>query len=360
MLTEAIRWTVMAAALASVAGQRLNEQPASGRRDSSSVNTQPATHEAPAEWVEGLWPSPRLIRLLLVRATDDIAGRYDITDDQRTALRESIVKRWTPFLTDNRSTIQPVINEFIEMRLGLEPPSPEQMRTWAEKATPVLECLRRQVDQSTNDFRKVLSPAQRTEFELQAMQLGLGMSLAEQKLSRWRSGEFNAMEIWKPTGRRARTEELDANVEASDTGPTGADMDSGASPIAVELDAWDKHVNEVIRTYRFDDAQRDAARSCLAELKSRAAAHCDRKRKDIARLEERIQEGARDAAELGEIKNKLVELYGPVDEMFAELKRRVDRIPTNAQRESVASPSDDPGDHSEHPKPAASKASESH
>jgi hypothetical protein len=326
----------------------VDDEPSASPAADGSLPSRDASERATGEpTAPGLWPSPTLMRLLLVRTTEDIARRYALGDEQRAALRESMVRRWAPFLHEHRADIQPVLNEFIEMRLDLDPPTPERVQAWAKAATPVLEALRGQVERSTEDFRRVVPSEQRTTFEVQATQLALGMSLAERKLARWRSGEVDPREIWKPVVRDESAHpagDVVANINAdrSATSPEGAEV--SASPIAAELSAWDAYVERFIVDHRLDDAQRDAARSCLGELKARAIAHCDRRRDEITRLEDRIRGGASDATELAGIKAKLIELYGPVDEMFAELKERVEQIPTSAQRQPVLSPANPPTD----------------
>ena len=108
-----------------------------------------------------------------------------------------------------------------------------------------------------------------------------------------------------------------------------------ADQIALELHAWEHYVMEFIQTYDLDEGQRTAALSCLAELKERATAHRDRRREEITALERRIRNNSGTDQELAEIKQRLIKLYGPIDEMFKELKRRLESIPTAEQQAAV-------------------------
>ena len=106
--------------------------------------------------------------------------------------------------------------------------------------------------------------------------------------------------------------------------------------IALEVVAWERYVEEFIRIYGLDEGQRTAVLSCLSELKQRAIAHRDKRRDDIATLELRISNFTGSDEELAGLKEQLTELYGPIDDMFQELKARIEQIPTARQRAEAA------------------------
>jgi hypothetical protein len=288
--------------------------------------------------IEGLWPSQNLIRLVVVRWCQDVSDNYDLDETQRSRYREAEVRRWIEFAGKHRSELQPLINEFIEMRMELEPPSKQRVQTWAERATPLFDELRGQVGEAVDEFKKVLTPLQAAKFETDRLKMSAGMMVAESKLKQWRSGVFELDEFWEPTRAEQRRRDAERRkrkaAEGSDEAepkPATGEVDQ----IGQEVTAWEQYVEQCIRTYGLDEGQRDAARSCLSELKARALAHRDRRRDEIARLEEDIKKHTGSEAEMAQIKAQLTELYGPVDEMFQELRRRLEKIPTSAQREAI-------------------------
>ncbi len=311
---------------------------------------------------EGLWPSPRLMDLMLARWADELADDYELDETQQTKVREAVAKRWGPYFNENRNRIQPLVNEFLEIRLDLEPPSKERLQQWAQKALPMLDSFGDQIGEAKTEFRKILTPAQRVEFELRSLQFGAGMKVARQRLIQLESGEFDPetiREFWQPTAmerKRRRTErealavgppadkgkDPDAPDESKDA-EASADAKPASDQIAEDLKRWDRYVAEFVRIYGLDDGQRNAVTSCLMELKQRALDHRDRRREDITRLEERIAAGTYSDEELAGAKKQLTELYGPIDEMFLELQRRIKSVPTAKQRAAVASgPADRP------------------
>jgi len=291
---------------------------------------------------EGLWPPPKIMELMLVRWADRLSLQYELDDGQRLKVREAVKQRWGKFLSDHRATIQPVINELIEMRLETQPPAKERVQAWAERAAPVFEKLREQFEQSTDEFREVLTTDQRMKFDADASMFDLGVRLAEQKLSQWRKGEYREDEFWAPPSLGGRKRHAPAGDRTAGSGPDKAASVEGRSAtgkrpdetdqIAIELAAWRQYVEAFIRVYRLAEGQRTAVLSILSEMTQRATAHRDRRRQEIAELENRIATFSGGEDELAELKRQLTELYGPIDEMFKELKRRIELIPTGEQR----------------------------
>ncbi len=286
--------------------------------------------------LEGLWPSPKLLDLMLRRWAEEACEEYDLDPEQRVQVREEVTARFGRFLNENRSAIQPLANEFIEMRMELQPPAAQRVQAWADRALPVFEKGREQVRQSHEDFRKVLQPTQRAKFEVDALKLGVGMSVAEAKLTQWKQGQVDNDVFWErlPAERRARrderrrrrteTEEPQVAAQAASVGPV--------DQVALEMGRWEECVANFIRTYQLDDGQRTTALSCLSELRERALSHRDRRREEIAQLEKRIEQFSGSPEALADLKKQLTELYGPIDEMFKELQSRLEPIPTSGQR----------------------------
>ena len=320
---------------ASAIGQVQEDKPVASLSQEEKQATPPAR-------LEGLWPSPKIMELMLVRWADRLSLQYELDEAQRSKVRGAVKQRWGKFLSDHRAAIQPVVNELIEMRLETQPPTKERVQAWAEQAAPVFEKLREQLEQSTAEFREVLTPTQRTKFDADASMFDLGVRLAEQKLSQWRKGEYKEDEFWRPPSLGGRKRRAGTGDRAVGSGPREATAEGKRSvaekqpaetdQIAIELAAWREYVEAFIQVYGLDEGQRTAVLSILSELTERATAHRDRRRQEIAELENRVATftGAED--ELVELKKQLTELYGPIDEIAKELKGRIEQIPTAKQR----------------------------
>ena len=316
------------------------------------VPTIDAVH-ASKDFGEGIWPSSRQIQLILIRLADRVGNRYDLSREQADKLRDSTVKRWNRFAIDHRAELQPLLNEFIEMRMVLEPPRAEIVQAWASRALPLFDKYRGEYEQAVDEFRQLLTPSQRARFEVDALKYGLGMGLAQRMLKKWRAGEFDADDFWRRPDRRGLGDSQD-DLQAREEGRQQVASHPGASDndqhdasrrlkpaaredqIALELLAWDEYVGRFIQVHGLDKAQCDAVRSCLSELKGRALGHRELRREEIAKLEARIGANTGTEEELADLSAQLVTLYGPIDDMFQELKRRIEPIPTVEQRAGAA------------------------
>lgn len=292
----------------------------------------------PPKALEGIWPSPKLLKSMLVRWVEEAGEKFELDEDQRGAVRDLVVERWEKYLTEHRAEIQPLVNEFIEMRMELTPPPKEKVQAWTEKALPVFEKSKQQILETQDAFRQVLKPGQRVEFELEAFKMNAGMGLAEEKMRQWRGGEFGKFDFWEPLpkDRPARREERRKQRAEQEAAEAAALAERAPDDqIAVEVDRWEKFVADFNERFGLDEGQRNAAFSFLKELKNRALAHRDRHREEIGDLERKIARFGGDDKELDELKAKLTALYGPIDEMFAELETRLEKLPTTEQRASA-------------------------
>ena len=302
--------------------------------------------QASQDFGEGIWPSSRQIQLILIRLADRVGDRYDLNPEQAGKLRDATVKRWKRFAVDHRAELQPLLNEFIEMRMVLDPPRAEIVQAWASRAIPLFDKYRGEYQQAVDEFRKLLTPPQRARFEVDALKYGLGLGLAQRMLKKWREGKFDPNDFWRGSPDRDHGEQLEelqqrsASPGASDSHHRDASRRlKPAAPedqIALELLAWDEYVGRFIQVHGLDKSQCDAVRSCLSELKARARGHRELRREEIAKLEARIGANTGTVEELADLSAQLVTLYGPIDDMFQELKRRIEPIPTVEQRADAA------------------------
>jgi|CXWL01.1.fsa_nt_gi hypothetical protein len=314
--------------------------PAFAQQPEENPPSHETTANAPADIEQGLWPSPNLLRLMLTRWAEEAGYEYDLDDQQREKTRKVVVQRWTKFLDDNREDIQPLTNEFLEMRMEITPPTKTHVQEWARRARPFFDKATKQIEEGTSEYREILRPNQRIKFEIDAIQMKVGLGFAQQKFTQWEKGEFEPDDFWEPIGpdrearrdeRRRRRKEREAKDTEQEEKRHAIDRQP-ADPIDLELDSWQRYAADFISMYGLDPGQRTTVLSCLTELRDRATAHRDRYRDEINRLEGKIASNRGADDELAEIKDQLNRLYGPIDEMFKELQARIEQVPTGDQR----------------------------
>ncbi|MCC7291151.1 MAG: hypothetical protein IT449_03700 [Phycisphaerales bacterium] len=307
--------------------------------------------KAPARRAEpldegGIWPTRKMMDLMLARWGEMVSEHYELDEKQSTELTSKIKSRWTTFAKENQKTLEPLLTDFIEMRLQMEPPTKEQVAEWSKRAGGAFDLLEKEINQGAEEMRGILRDDQRAKFDGEMMGFQTGMQFARTQLNRWQQGEFQEREFWDPPlavrrerreaeQARAKAEEAKAKSAAADASgkmPGASMADGPPDQIASEVDAWTQHVEDFIKKYELDEAQKKSAYSILKELKDRALAHRDANKPEIDKLERRIALGTGTPEELKQVEEQLVKLYGPIDAMFEELQRRIEPIPTAKQK----------------------------
>ena len=195
--------------------------------------------------------------------------RVLLDDVQGKQVRKAVVGRWKGFLDEHRRELQPIANEFLEMRLGMEPPSKERVREWAERAFPTFDRVKQEFMASQDDFRQALHPTQRAKFELDMLKQSRRDAVrGEQAAAMENRGRgCNGVLGATSSARRRRGEEKHRHIEqtapSSALGTTVGDAAGSSDPIEVELSAWEKYVADFIRAYDLDEGQRTTVLSCL-------------------------------------------------------------------------------------------------
>ena len=284
----------------------------------------PADQDAPAD---GLWPTEQMIESTVSRVALETADAYQLSDEQYEQVRDGMVERWSTFLQENRRELQPLVNEWFEARVAIDPPSAEQVQDWASRAMPVFEKIQAQVDAGTEQIRSVLTPEQRARFDAEIGKNRFGLDHLGRQLARWRKGEYTEQEWWSPPPGRRLAKKGQAAAPAAV---------QPADEIDRELDAWDRYVENFIAQYGLSDAQQTAARSVLKEVKERADAHHDRHRTELIELERKIAAADRDSRQ--DLTAEVERLYGPFDALFQELQVRLEKLLTQAQHRAASQP----------------------
>ena len=274
--------------------------------------------------INGIWPTTLMIDGVLARWADDLALRYDLDEDAARRLQHELSQDWRKFIHENRPVLQPLLNEYVEARLALGPPDPEVVRTWSERAGPVLSKIERQLHNTRRDLRARLDPVRQGMLDVRSIEANAMLKILEAKLEAWKQGRFETHEWWDETARSrqeaARRAEPHASTASSKVN----------SRIDTEMRRWDYFLRQFVQRYLLDDTQSQAAYSIARECKQRALEHRDRYRARLATLEKSVGDATEYTTEQSAEFNAM---YGPIDALFAEMKTRLEQIPTTEQVE---------------------------
>ncbi|HMQ14848.1 MAG TPA: hypothetical protein PKC49_02635 [Phycisphaerae bacterium] len=97
------------------------------------------------------------------------------------------------------------------------------------------------------------------------------------------------------------------------------------------LDPWEAYVVQFIERYRLDRDQSQKAHAILRECTTQRDEYLGRR---AGRIRELTDKRPATAGDRGLVEEELRRLLAPVDRMFEQLKQRLDRLPTRAQRDN--------------------------
>lgn len=288
--------------------------------------------------LDGFWPTDHMIELFVKRSIEEATETYNLSPEQAEQIRQSMTRRWTEFMHDNRADIQPLMNEYAEANLADKPPTPEKVSDWAARATPVYRLVLGNLLEGEFEFRSALNPEQQTIFDEHRVERRQSLERFQSRLRRWSVGNFDEKEWWNPSGQ-SMPEGLDptgkwfaqikTNDEKSDEFKRAA-IEQFPQRVKTEFAAWEQYVRNYCDHFELDQSQRNTAMSMLREMLNRAFDHVYKRRDLIAKLEAKIANPEGVVPE--KIEKDMVELYGPLDSMFRELSARIERLPTKNQR----------------------------
>ncbi len=301
---------------------------------------QPDPHADP-KLLDGFWPTDHMIELFVKRSIDEATETYDLRPEQAATIQQNMVTRWTDFMHENRTDIQPLMNEYASANLAQAPPTPEQVSDWAARATPVYRLVLGKLLEGEFAFRSALDADQQAIFDEHRVERRASLERFQSRLRRWSVGKFEEKEWWNPEGQ-TMPEGLDptgrwfaqikTNDEKSDRFKRAA-IEQFPERVKNEFGAWEQYVRNYCDHFELDQSQRNTAMSMLREMLNRAFDHVYKRRDLIAKLEAKIANP--EGVDPEKVEQNMVELYGPLDTMFRELSARIERLPTKNQRSRI-------------------------
>jgi len=227
---------------------------------------------------------------------DAMAERYTLDAQQRQVLY-SIATRdgWASFLRHARPLL-PIAREVIATRAAGKPFTAEQVARWCKTIEPMARDMRRQLDRSAAEFARSLKPEQRKRFDRDVVATRRRVDQRMAMMRQWQKG------TWRPQDWGLQNDPIHAAAIRDAAKPKTPKAKDKPVPAQDDADEWTAYVTNFIIRYGLDDNQQVTAQSILEELRDRARGKTD---------------------------------HEATTALFEELKRRLDAIPTRAQRRAV-------------------------
>jgi len=311
----------------------------------------------------GFWPTERMMHLAIDRITEEMAKEYAFDEAQLWNTRELLKERFPRWLEDNRAELQTLLNQYIEAVMAGEPPSPEHVADWARRAKPLFEEFTTLVEDTVADMGTYLTDEQRVLVEGQMAAFRVGAQYMNQRLDTWSHGGYDWRSEWPRSEEfkareRERQKQLEREATAARNEVLGIPNESGSPSYAAapaadttraeaagpqssprepsgKKDEWEIYVEDFIRRYQLDEAQRNNAYKYLRDQMALRDRYLRSRLSRITAVENKLKAAQTDE-EREKVRAELKQLHDPIEQMFEKLKERLDRLPTRKQRALAA------------------------
>lgn len=306
---------------------------------------------------ESLFFTRPIMNLVIDRITEELSHRYDFDEDQLWTTRELLKDRFPDWFLENRGEVIQLANEYIEVVIGNEPPSPEQVAVWAERVQPLMSEFNDMVVDTTEDMRPYLTEEQRVILDAETAAFNVGMQYMNSRMEVWQAGGYDPETEWPRSDgfrqkERERVEQLreeqdfarqQTYVEAGAMGMTpqeyaAAQGRTGSGATAADgkpKDDWERYVDAFIQRYDLNKAQKNQAYRILRSRQKARDRYLSRKLDDINELQARLK-SVEAPEEREQIRARFQQLNEPLERYFQDIKDKLEGIPTRAQRQAAA------------------------
>jgi hypothetical protein len=302
----------------------------------------------------GFWPTNRMMYLFIDRLTEDLSKSYGFTDDQLQQTRELWKDEFPIWLNEHRADIQQLTNEYLEALLDNKPPDPEYVADWAQRVLPLVDEFADRCEVVGEQMRPFLSEEQQLTLDGQLAGFRVGMKYLNQRLGGWAEGGFDAAFDWhRSPGFKEREKERNEQIhqeaeqaQAAARGevlpPSGEAGGAGAQEAVKPAvtskpaaDDWGKYVEDFIRRYQLNAEQQEMAHKHLRVIQERRDGFLRRNASDFERAQ-RAASAAKSDGQRTRAEEQLRRLNRPLENMFTQLKEKLETIPTRRQRAEAA------------------------
>ena len=291
-----------------------------------------------------------------------VGDRYLLDEGQLASLENHFTRVNIELFSQHSDRIMQYALEAIQTRAAGEPFTSEQVARWVTLAEPVFKDARRKMNESAKQFTEELDVEQRELFDRDLNAANRRMIDIDRMGQKWKRGEWDphdwGMEddpIQNRAARPPRASEAAEPAARSDRREVPREPRQPPPPLVAEPekppkertspahrpqrqneDAWAKYVREFIEKYELNDEQQQRAWLFYQDSKERDEVFERRfarqtkamRAKGEAASDERTRAALRKQTE----KHRLEK-----ERLFNQLKRRLERLPTRAQRRNAES-----------------------
>lgn len=333
-----------------------------------------------------------------------LSRKYDLSEEQDAFTQEFVHQRVNVFLDRNRDKLAGLVDQLFEVRTGRDM-SPEELTAWGRRVLPIYEQAKITIVGANAEWREILTEEQRLIHDEDVKLMYESFTKTEDQLQRIITGQMTVEEFRNPTRRqtprRMVVERQSGEAPREIVGDSGArsgtvprptvrktsprtvvskgeqaessqrdrstrDRSRGKSEAKRvsekdQMGKWEAYVRQFIEKYKLNAEQQTQAYKILKSCQQQADRHMRSCRPLIERLDrqmEKLKGSKEKAQQLSDLTAKRNKLLAKIDDIFEnQLKPRLEKLPTRAQREAAAkAPPQKKGDHTAPGKAGSQKA----
>ncbi|MBN2563914.1 MAG: hypothetical protein JXQ75_23615, partial [Phycisphaerae bacterium] len=291
----------------------------------------------------GIRFTPGMARAAAKQFTMAMKPRYDLDDNQTSEIQQIISREFMTFVTNNaeigRDLIETMIETGIENNGGF---STESARGFGKMAKPLFPALRSFFAETSAKIGKKMTVKQRLKFTVDVTAATAGIAVFEGRMKRWEEGKApdNANPFWDPPEGSPSAESQPADPNETPEHRSARQNIEQWIDRQINIDErWEGYVDQAIEYYGLNEPQVTAAKVILKDCQERAK-RIKTPEWRAAILENRI--ARRLSWGLGEevaqgpwmfkLEAEYENLLKPMTDLEAELKHRIEDLPTSEQR----------------------------
>lgn len=309
-----------------------------------------------------------------------LSDRYLLDEEQERSLRSRLLRLSNETFSKHSGRIMEYAVEAIQTRASGQPFTPEMVQRWATLAEPVFLDVRERLSVAAKEMAQELDPEQRAILEQDMIATQRRLSKVAEMGEGWKRGEWSA-EQWgmeddpiqngaglgaaagsadpaataKPATVNPRTieaapapgteppagEQPEEGQDAQPTDPAATPAQQQqpnqpryAPPVQLTNDPWSNYVAAFIAKYSLTNDQTERAWQIFATVRTR--------RDEVqTKHDRRLAEVPAADAQSPAVDRLRTQHNGSLQRLFEQLSRRLEALPTRAQREA-AKPGDLP------------------
>lgn len=281
-------------------------------------------------------PAAWNVDAMIEQASKNIIRRYNLNEEQAAKTREMLQAGVHKFLREHQEEIWPLLRELWEFQIKGELPDPAVSKRIGARVRPLLVAAQKAILEGNEVWGDILSEDQRRlhEFDLNEMRNTFGKM--DENFKNWEAGR----PVLQPIFPRYVKKDDEPKRPKKPTPRSVISDKPFKQPVGSSHEAWltgyRSYTERFVKDYALDDTQIEAAMSILREIEARAKGHLAGVKNEEAAISKN-REAAFGKAEWDKYRQLLKAsqaLNAPLTEFFAELKSRLDTIPTEAQRQA--------------------------